>query len=88
MDNEVKVIVASLRPPLADGMVGFFWIVPGRSGRDELLGGIARTSRGGTLRQRPHPPGRPLCFLGGNEGAGSYLAAQPESQRRFVADRI
>ena len=37
MDNEVKAIVASLPPPLADGKVGFFWVVSDRSGRDKLL---------------------------------------------------
>ena len=37
MDNEVKAIVASLQPPLADGKVGFFWVVSDRSGRDKLL---------------------------------------------------
>src|SRR5262245_40618640 len=37
MENKVAAIVASLQPPLADGKVGFFWVVSDRSGRDKLL---------------------------------------------------
>jgi hypothetical protein len=37
MENEVAAIVAGLQPPLADGKVGFFWVVSDRSGRDKLL---------------------------------------------------
>ena len=63
MDEEVKAIVASLTPPLADGKVGFFWVVSDRSGRDKL-------PTSGESRKSFHRKGRKAAGPQGGEGGG------------------